>query len=288
MTAGLRTIEFESPRGMVQTLVFYPATAPEAAFPLGDLPVSVAPDAEPAPGRYPVVVLVHGSGSRPALWRGLARDLALAGFVVAIARQPGDNRTDGSLTGTETNLLLRPVTLSATLLAVFQDPALAAVTDPERSFAIGHAMGAHAALVAAGALAVSQQEESPDGQPHRMPPHNEPFLKAIALLNPAAAWFDSPGALDKVALPVLMINGDSDDIAVSWHADVIRRGLVSRGLLTDRLVKGAGHFSFMTPFPPEMTSATVPQSQDPAGFDRAAFQPHLASELAGFFRRHGA
>ena len=48
-------------------------------------------------------------------------------------------------------------------------------------------------------------------------------------------------------------------------------------------VAGAGHFSFSTPFPPELTRPDFPPSQDPPGFDRAAYHATLRVELARFF-----
>ncbi|MGI4742795.1 MAG: hypothetical protein ACRYG7_47155 [Janthinobacterium lividum] len=52
--------------------------------------------------------------------------------------------------------------------------------------------------------------------------------------------------------------------------------------LTFRVVANAGHFPFLTPFPPHRTRAAFPPSQDPWGFDHARFQVALAHEVASF------
>jgi hypothetical protein len=50
------------------------------------------------------------------------------------------------------------------------------------------------------------------------------------------------------------------------------------------VVPGAGHFAFVSPFPPEMVRPGFLPSQDPPGFDRAAYQPVLNGEILGFLR----
>jgi hypothetical protein len=51
-----------------------------------------------------------------------------------------------------------------------------------------------------------------------------------------------------------------------------------------RVVEGAGHFSFLGPFPPELTGP--PPSLDPPGFERPAFSGWTAREVTAFLDRH--
>ena len=53
-----------------------------------------------------------------------------------------------------------------------------------------------------------------------------------------------------------------------------------------RVVEGAGHYSFLAPFPPERTNPGFPPSQDPPGFDRVAFHDLLYPEIGAFLDRH--
>ncbi len=57
------------------------------------------------------------------------------------------------------------------------------------------------------------------------------------------------------------------------------------GRIDHAVVPGAGHFAFLSPFPPAMTRPEFPPSQDPEGFDRAAYQPRLCAEIVAFLRR---
>ena len=64
-----------------------------------------------------------------------------------------------------------------------------------------------------------------------------------------------------------------DAITPHTHAELLRDALQGRASVEVRLVKGAGHFSFMNVLPPQVT--------DPLP-DRQAFLLNLAKEMAEF------
>jgi predicted dienelactone hydrolase len=51
------------------------------------------------------------------------------------------------------------------------------------------------------------------------------------------------------------------------------------------LVKGAGHFSFLTSFPTLLKIVAGEGARDPNGFDRDAFHQVMNREIVGFFNR---
>ena len=55
--------------------------------------------------------------------------------------------------------------------------------------------------------------------------------------------------------------------------------------LERRTVPSAGHFSFIAPFPAATAGPAFAPSQDPPGFDRAAFHEALNAEGPAFLRR---
>ncbi|MCB1692668.1 MAG: hypothetical protein KDI19_07870, partial [Pseudomonadales bacterium] len=55
--------------------------------------------------------------------------------------------------------------------------------------------------------------------------------------------------------------------------------------VTLRIVQGAGHFSFLSPFPAHMAGADFPPSTDPPGFDREAFHKTLPPKIEAFLDR---
>jgi predicted dienelactone hydrolase len=78
---GVRTLALRrSEQRPLPTIVWYPADG----LPGGD----PSPDAPPATGRFPVVLLSHGLGGQPEGFADLAKVLAGAGFVVAAPAYP--------------------------------------------------------------------------------------------------------------------------------------------------------------------------------------------------------
>jgi hypothetical protein len=57
-----------------------------------------------------------------------------------------------------------------------------------------------------------------------------------------------------------------------------------RGLVDHRVVHGAGHFSFLSPFPADMISPDVPPSHDPPGFDGRAFHEAMVPDVQRFLQ----
>jgi hypothetical protein len=60
--------------------------------------------------------------------------------------------------------------------------------------------------------------------------------------------------------------------------------LRDRARLDHRVVAGAGHFAFLSPYPQEMRAPTIPPSQDPEGFDRDAYEPIFFRDVVTFLR----
>jgi predicted dienelactone hydrolase len=78
---GIHTLSLRrSPQRPLPTIIWYPAAGSPGADP--------SPDAPPAPGRFPVVLLSHGLGGQPEGFTDLAKVLAGAGFVVAVPAYP--------------------------------------------------------------------------------------------------------------------------------------------------------------------------------------------------------
>jgi predicted dienelactone hydrolase len=264
--------------------VLYPARAPERPEQFGPYSLAVATDAPAEGERLPLVVISHGNNGSPWTYRGMAAHLARAGFVVALLEHPGNSRSDGSLAGTPANLENRPRHVRLVLDALFADEHLGKRLSPAGVGVIGHSIGAYTALAVAGGRPSALPHETPDRRARAIPVVRDPRVRALVLLAPASVWLMGEGALADVDLPILMRAGELDAHAPALHADIIRRGVANPGRIDHRVVPGAGHFSFQSPFPPAMTRPDFPPSQDPAGFDRLAFQPILHAEILTFLR----
>lgn len=286
--AGWRelTVIDEASADSFPVVVCYPTREPEHKRNLGPFPVSAACDAAVATGDLPLVMLSHGSGSSPLVNRDLALSLARTGFVVGMPVHPGDNRDDRRLQGTLRNLQRRPHHLRLAADVVLRDPALFPDNTPDGFALIGHSLGAYTALALAGGAPRTLSQPWPDGPAEPIPVAHDPRVSALVLLAPAAVWFHGEGVLAGVHAPVMMLAGEQDTVTPPpHHADLVARQLPHPGRLDYRVVPGAGHFSFLSVFPPEMRQPGFPPAQDPPGFDRAAFQQYLVAEITSFLYR---
>jgi predicted dienelactone hydrolase len=266
--------------------VLYPAHGAEHTEHFGPYALDVAKDAAPADGVYPLVVISHGHSGTPWAYRQLAKHLALAGFVVALPAHTGNTRTDNSLAGTAANLANRPRHITLSIDAVLADTVLAPHVARDGVAVIGHSIGGYTALAAAGGIAWSgpYERKSEHAGPEPVPVTPDPRIRTLVLLNPATFWFIA-GSLRPVNLPILMRTGEKDEITPIEHAHKIIEGVGDPSLIEHKDIPGAGHFAFMSKFPPEMTRPNFKPSQDPEGFDRETIQPEFFADVTAFLKR---
>jgi predicted dienelactone hydrolase len=155
---GVRTINVSAPeRGReIEVTVWYPTVPGGASSLIGDNQLfkgaSATRDSAIAEGRFPLVLLSHGSGSRVEAMGWLATGLAEAGFIVAGPNHPGT--TSGDSTPTETvKLWQRTADLSAVIDRLSSDPQWRGTLDPARIGVVGFSIGGATAMEIAGARA---------------------------------------------------------------------------------------------------------------------------------------
>ena len=264
----------------------YPTQAPERSEPFGPFVLPVAKGAPVGGNNLPLVLVSHGSGGTPWTHRDLAAHLARSGFVVALLQHPGNHRGDDSLSGTAINLQNRPRHVRLTIDAAFADPVLGARLSRDTVAIIGHSMGGYTGLAVAGGNPACPPWETADGRAGPLAVEHDPRVAALVLLAPATSWFMADGALKDVRVPILMRTGGEDTLTDRSHADVVEQGLSDRRQLDHQMIPGAGHFAFLSSYPDQVKSASIPPSQDPEGFDRLAFLPVLFRDIVGFLRRN--
>lgn len=283
--AGYRALQVADPQGPgpLRCHLLYPAEATASIRRFGHYPVDLATDAPLPRCRLPAVLISHGNGGSPWTHRDLAVDLARHGHWVILPEHAGNCVGDNRLAGSLANLVNRPRQLSRVLDALSGDAALAACMEADDLSVIGHSLGGYTALAAAGALAFAGAHETPDGQRRAVPVQADPRIRRLVLLAPAAGRFDAPGALDALDQPMLIWAAELDTLTPPAEAQMLRRR-TAPGQTELHIIPGAGHFSFLSPFPPPLDRPGFAPAQDPPGFDRQALQEPMHQAIRHFLR----
>ena len=263
--------------------------------------MEVASNAPPADGKFGFIVISHGAGGLSLNHRDLAITLASHGYVVAAPTHPRGKGNDVSGVGV---WIGRPKQVSRVIDALLEDAELGSHIQRERIGVVGHSNGGYTALAVAGAkpspaASVAHCRQHPDdarfcsfgGAATReatrtvgeIPDVRDPRVRAIVLMAPNAAFFTND-ALARVAVPVRVYGADRDDLTlVRYHAERLAKALPPQTEYV--LVKGAGHFSFVTSFPGVLKLVAGEAARDPEGFDRDAMHEAMNPEIVGFFDR---
>ncbi|BCS31007.1 dienelactone hydrolase [Luteitalea sp. TBR-22] len=251
------------PEGL-DVIACYPSIGDEQAIAFGPYTLDAVEQGVPTPGPWPVVVVSHGSGGSPLTHRGLARHLASAGWLVLLPTHPGNNRDDNSLANGTEILVQRPRDVSAVIDWAASPDGFARHAETRAVGVVGHSMGGYTALALAGGRPYTVARDTPGMAAEPIPVDADPRVTCVVLLAPAAPWFIPEGSLSDVTVPVLPLTGALDAMTGS-HGDIVNARLPATTPITSRVVPGAGHFSFLTPFPAHMTNPAFPPSQDPPG-----------------------
>ncbi len=131
---------------------------------------------------------------------------------------------------------------------------------------VGHSIGATLLLGLAGGQAWMR-----DGQ--RLPIPHDRKIEKLVLFAPPTGYFQAPGALEAVRIPIQAWVGSADSITPSAQIELLRRQLNAPASLDLHVIEGAGHFSFMNTLPPQIA--------DPMP-DRKEFLGKLAAEVGRF------
>lgn len=138
----------------LELVVWYPAATTAKPELIADNAVFVGalgvPDAPPAAGEHPLVVLSHGYGGNWGKQVWLASALAHQGYIVAAVNHPGTTTKDRSPQAAA-QLWQRPADLSRAIDAVLAKPEQFGVVAKNRIAAIGHSLGGWTVLEIAGA-----------------------------------------------------------------------------------------------------------------------------------------
>lgn len=300
--AGLLELAVPGSRPALPVAVWYPTETAETTWTVFLRQITAARNAPPAPGRFPLILLSHGSGGNEYGHADWADYLARRGFVVAAIRHLGDSFDSPKGRGTDVQVTGRPWQVRQALDALLADQRIAPSIDPGRIGMIGFSAGGYTTLVATGgvpkyslwgAYCTSHPDDRElcpaDGaMPPRvtrpgwkLPPPVE-GIRAAVIMAPLGLLFDGPG-LARVDVPVRIYRAENDRLVQNqWNADHVA-GLLPKP--PEVITVPGGHFIFIAPCPPALAAEAPQGCTDAAGIDRPAVHAQIAADLVDFFRR---
>lgn len=196
-----------------------------------------------------IVLFGPGAGGDPARYTALLEAAAVAGFIVAA---PAHERFDGR-TVTDEQMRERAIGLAHALSEAGPEDLPVVAT--------GHSAGAWAALCLAGA-----QPWGRNRQP--LPVPVESRVTKVVALAPTVGWFQAPGALDNLRVPVAVLAGAADVVTPPATADILR---AAPAAISVRTYEGVGHLDFLSTLPPAVSPTP--------GLDHEAFITSLADDF---------
>ncbi len=290
------TVDRSVRRGGIRCAVWYPTTARESTTIEGVRLLRVARDAMPARGRFPLVVVSHGTGGSLADHHGTAEHLARSGHVVLAITHPGDNEEDLSGVLGPEQFLGRCRHLSRAVDHVLGTHKYASIVDADRIAGLGCGVGAYTLLVLAGAepdfrrLATAPElAGAGDAQPHwealvaRVPgeieiPADE-RLRALILLGPTYSYLFDETALAGISMPTLLYDRLADE---DTEPSVLSKSLTpdpERHSVVTALEK-----PFVAPCAPAFSADHPELAPGYQGFDRDAFHARLNADVTTFLQ----
>jgi len=310
-----------STRALVTT-VWYPAIAgtamAEHVIGPADSPLfrlgKWAVNAQPAPGRFPLIVLSHGTGGSAQIMAWLARGLASWGYVVAGVNHPGNNSLEDY---TAEGFLLwweRARDLTTAIDLLLQDPMLGPIIDQKRVGAAGFSLGGYTMFeitggrtdpalfqkfcrsdLAEGCVAPpefpdllarwtqleSTSEEFRNAVQQAGRSLRDPRIRAAFAIAPALGPAFIPDSLGEITVPVAIVAGMDDRIApVGPNARALAR-LTPRATLS--LLPGVGHYTFLASCTDFGVQAQPQLCAEAAGVNRDVIHQRTIDAAKRFF-----
>jgi len=313
----------------LRTAVWYPAAATatkeetifggapqEQVF----VPVTVSPGAEISrtPGKYPLVLMSHGTGGSALMMMWLGHYLASRGYIVAAVNHHGNTASEKERAAQGFLLYWeRARDLSAVLDKLLSDPFFNAHIDRKRIGAAGFSLGGYTVISLAGGVFSPQefasfcrspqrdftcepQNEMPDAPRlfeelkksdavvqeslrHAGDSYRDKRIKRVFAIAPALGGGFTAAGLSKVKIPVHIVIGQADKIT-PLATNAQRYASFIKGATLTILPGEIGHYTFLA----ECTSrgkTVVDVCRETEAVDRAMVHRQVAELAFEFFEQ---
>jgi predicted dienelactone hydrolase len=299
----------------VAASVWYPVGTPTYLGLIGDNAVfegtSAYVGAAVAEGRFPLLLLSHGSGGNMDNLSWLSSSLAVRGAMVLAVNHPGSTSGDSS-PRRSVRLAERAADLRSAFDHLLADPAFASHIDASRIVSLGFSLGGATALNLVGArtdrslyrdycakfgeepadctfLAKGGVELAnlPDAFEGDM---RDPRIGAAIGIDPAMTYAFTEASVAAMDIPVLLINLGGEERFKAADVSAAGSDLVGRLPHVEYVTAApANHFTFLALCKPAGKEILAeerddPICDDPAGTDRAGIHEEIVEHIAKFLR----
>lgn len=269
-----------------------------------------------AKGRYPLILLSHGSGGNMDALSWLSSSLALKGAIVLAVNHPGSTSGDSSPLRS-LDLGKRAKDLTAALDQALADPVFSRSIDPSRIYALGFSLGGGTALNLGGlrfdrgsygaycaqldaALVGKTLEDCaffakgnvdfsalPEGFAAS---GKDERIDAVVAVDPGFSYAVAPDSLGALTAPTMLLSLGVEDRLVAADVSETGSNLVNR--LPDAInpvIAPANHFTFLAECKEHGPAILAEEGEDPIctdpkGANRGSVHHRIVKKIAAFLK----
>jgi predicted dienelactone hydrolase len=268
-----------------------------------------------APGKFPVVMLSHGTGGSAKQMAWLGTVLARHGYIAVALNHPGNNALEPYTAEGFALWWERATDVSDAIDGLLRDPMFGPRVDAARIGAAGFSLGGYTVLELAGARSDQQlflaacaakpelptchvpetkdlgsaaevsakvQASSAESLARGSASYRDPRIRAVFAIAPAVGQAFGPDSFRDVTIPVAMVVGASDPIAPAADDAGKFKELMPKAQLTV-LPGGVAHYTFLDTCTDAGKAALGVYCADAAGVDRDKVHARVAGMAVEFF-----
>ena len=279
-----------------------------------------APDAKlsSAPAKFPLIVLSHGTGGSAFMMAWLGTVLAQRGYIAAAVNHPGNNSGEAYTVEGFTFWWERATDLSVVIDQMLKDATFGPHIDAKRIGAAGFSLGGYTMIEIAGGITVPDDfyrfcisnaseplckdvPEFPglrdkaaalarlakddslikDAYDHASDSRRDSRVRAVFAIAPVLAPAFDPSSLEKISIPVEMVVGSIDPIALpSTNARYFAAHIPGAKLT---LLSGVAHYTYLDTCTDDARKINPSLCTDSPGLDREAVHKKTAQMALSFF-----
>ena len=280
-----------------------------------------APNAKmaPSPGKFPLIMLSHGTGGTAQTLAWLATALASHGYIVAAANHPGNNAMAPYTVQGFSLWWLRAKDISTLLDDILVDDEFGPRIDRKRIGAAGFSLGGYTVIELAGGITSRSQfdrycQTGSDPTTCTPPPefadllskgqalaavdpafakalagdgksYREPRIRAAFAMAPALGPAVTAASLAAIKIPVAIVAGAADSVVPVESSAKYYAGKIPHAALT--IFPGAvDHYTFLDVCTDAGHSTRPKLCNDQAGVDRDAVHGATIDLATKFFGAH--